>query len=75
MKMPSTFSEMQEMFRLYSIKAHNAADSAASFDKWALAYAMLQDQTHKLAEIDDPELGKAIMLAIEFLGSLGDLRD
>ena len=70
MMIPSTFSEMSEMFRLYSIKTHNAADSAASFDKWALAYAMLQDHTDKLADIDDPELGKAVMLAIEFLEEL-----
>ena len=70
MTIPSTFSEMSEMFRLYSIKTHNAADSAASFDKWALAYAMLQDQIDKLADIDDPELGKAVMLAIEFLEEL-----
>ena len=70
MMIPSTFSEMSEMFRLYSIKTHNAADSAASFDKWALAYAMLQDQMDKLVDIDDPELGKAVMLAIEFLEEL-----
>ena len=70
MMIPSTFSEMSEMFRLYGIKMHNAADSAASFDKWALAYAMLQDQTDKLADIDDPELGRAVMLAIEFLEEL-----
>ena len=61
---------MSEMFCLYSIKTHNAADSAASFDKWALAYAMLQDQMDKLADIDDPELGRAVMLAIEFLEEL-----
>ena len=70
MMIPSTFSEMSEMFRLYSIKTHNAADSAASFDKWVLAYAMLQDQMDKLVDIDDPELGKAVMLAIEFLEEL-----
>ena len=70
MMIPSTFSEMSEMFRLYSIKTHNAADSAASFDKWVLAYAMLQDQRDKLVDIDDPELGKAVMLAIEFLEEL-----
>ena len=70
MMITPTFSEMSEMFRLYSIKTHNAADSAASFDKWALAYAMLQDQTDKLADIDDPELGRAVMLAIEFLEEL-----
>lgn len=70
MMIPSTFSEMSEMFRLYSIKTHNAADSPKSFDKWALAYAMLQDQTDKLADIDDPELGRAVMLAIEFLEEL-----
>lgn len=70
MTIPSTFSEMSELFRLYGIKMHNAADSAASFDKWALAYAMLQDQIDKLADIDDPELGKAVMLAIEFLEEL-----
>ena len=70
MTIPSTFSEMSEMFRLYGIKMHNAADSAASFDKWVLAYAMLQDQMDKLVDIDDPELGKAVMLAIEFLEEL-----
>ena len=70
MTIASTFSEMSEMFRLYSIKTHNAADSAASFDKWVLAYAMLQDQMDKLVDIDDPELGKAVMLAIEFLEEL-----
>mgnify|MGYP007075971477 FL=1 len=70
MMIPSTFSEMSEMFRLYSIKTHNVADSAASFDKWVLAYAMLQDQMDKLVDIDDPELGRAVMLAIEFLEEL-----
>ena len=70
MTITPTFSEMSELFRLYGIKMHNAADSAASFDKWALAYAMLQDQTDKLADIDDPELGRAVMLAIEFLEEL-----
>ena len=70
MMIHSTFSEMSEMFRLYSIKTHNAADSAASFDKWVLAYAMLQDQMDRLVDIDDPELGKAVMLAIEFLEEL-----
>lgn len=35
-----------------------------------LAYSMLQDQTDKLADIDDPELGRAVMLAIEFLEEL-----
>ena len=70
MTITSTFSEMSERFRLYGIKMHNAADSAASFDKWVLAYAMLQDQTDKLADIDDPELGRAVMLAIEFLEEL-----
>ena len=70
MMIPSTFSEMSEMFRLYSIKTHNAADSATSFVKWVLAYAMLQDKMDKLVDIDDPELGKAVMLAIEFLEEL-----
>ena len=70
MTITPTFSEVSELFRLYGIKMHNAADSAASFDKWALAYAMLQDQTDKLADIDDPELGRAVMLAIEFLEEL-----
>ena len=70
MTITPTFSEMSELFRLYGIKMHNAADSAASFDKLALAYAMLQDQTDKLADIDDPELGRAVMLAIEFLEEL-----
>lgn len=70
MTIPSTFSEMSELFRLYGIQMHNAADSAASFDKWVLAYAMLQDQMDKLADIDDPELGRAVMLAIEFLEEL-----
>ena len=70
MTIPSTFSEMSELFRLYGIKMHNAADSAASFDKWVLAYAMLQDHMDKLVDIDDPELGKAVMLAIEFLEEL-----
>ena len=70
MMIHSTFSEMSELFRLYGIKMHNAADSAASFDKWVLAYAMLQDQMDKLADIDDPELGRAVMLAIEFLEEL-----
>ena len=70
MTIPSTFSELSELFRLYSIKTHNAADSPKSFDKWVLAYAMLQDQMDKLADIDDPELGRAVMLAIEFLEEL-----
>ena len=70
MTIPSTFSEMSELFRLYGIKMHNAADSAASFDKWVLAYAMLQDQMDKLADIDDPDLGKAVVLAIDFLAAL-----
>ena len=70
MTITPTFSEMSELFRLYGIKMHNAADSAASFDKWVLAYAMLQDQKDKLADIDDPELGRAVMLAIEFLEEL-----
>ena len=70
MTIPSTFSEMSELFRLYGIKMHNAADSPKSFDKWVLAYAMLQDQMDKLADIDDPELGRAVMLAIEFLEEL-----
>ena len=70
MMIPSTSSEMSEMFRLYSIKTHNAADSATSFVKWALAYAMLQDKMDKLVDIDDPELSKAVMLAIEFLEEL-----
>lgn len=70
MTITSTFSEMSERFRLYGIKMHNAADSPNSFDKWVLAYSMLQDQMDKLADIDDPELGRAVMLAIEFLEEL-----